>query len=104
MRLIDADRLVADVMGDMDGFDETIDDFCGTYGQILDWIKNAPTIDAVPVAHGQWELGTVEPGYLTPGGNRPWICSECGQVISWGIGKPKANYCPNCGAKMDAEG
>ena len=58
------------------------------------------TIEAEPVRHGEWVLGDVEPGYCTPGGNRPWICSECGQVVSWMLGKPKEKYCPNCGAKM----
>ena len=55
------------------------------------------------VRHGQWILGHVEPGYFTPGGNRPWICSECGKVESWSLDKPKMNYCSNCGAKMDLE-
>lgn len=63
-------------------------------------IRNAPAADVAPVRHGRWVLGTVEPGYLTPGGNRPWICSECKQVISWSLGRPYENYCPNCGAKM----
>ena len=49
---------------------------------------------------GEWVLGVVEPGYFTPGGNRPWICSKCGKVISWMLDKPRENYCPNCGAKM----
>jgi rubrerythrin len=53
------------------------------------------------VKHGRWILGKVEPGYCTPGGNRPWICSECGNVQSWRLDRPTENYCPNCGAKMD---
>lgn len=60
-----------------------------------------PITEYVPLKRGQWVLGHVEPGYFTPGGNRPWICSECGQVISWRLDKPKENYCPNCGAKME---
>lgn len=54
--------------------------------------------------HGRWELGIVKPGYFTPGGNRPWVCSECGWLESWMFDKPKANYCSNCGAKMDGGG
>ena len=69
----------------------------------LNEIDAAPTVDAVPVVHGRWVLGHVEPGYCTPGGNRPWVCSECGEVISWRLDKPGYNYCPNCGAKMDLE-
>lgn len=57
--------------------------------------------DVVEVKHGRWILGHVEPGYFTPGGNRPWVCSECGQVVSWRLDKPKENFCTNCGAKMD---
>ena len=60
-----------------------------------------PAADVAPVRHGRWILGYVEPGYFTPGGNRPWICSECEKVISWMLGEPLENYCPNCGAKMD---
>ena len=62
-----------------------------------------PVADVAPVRHGRWVLGNVEPGYFTPGGNRPWICSECEKVISWMLGKPKESYCPNCGAKMDGD-
>ena len=59
--------------------------------------------EAEPVRHGRWILGNVEPGYCTPGGNRPWLCSECGVAISWRLDRPNENYCPNCGAKMDKE-
>ena len=54
--------------------------------------------------HGRWILGHVEPGYFTPGGNRPWVCSECGEIISWRLDKPRENYCPNCGTKMNGKG
>ena len=57
----------------------------------------------VKIQHGQWVLGYVEPGYFTPGGNRPWICSECGRVVSWMLDKPKENFCGNCGADMRGE-
>ena len=64
-------------------------------------LNQFPAADVAPVRHGRWILGYVEPGYFTPGGNRPWICSECEKVISWMLGEPLENYCPNCGAKMD---
>lgn len=63
----------------------------------------APTLDVVPVVHGSIVLGHVEPGYLTPGGNRPWVCSVCGEVISWRLDRPKKKYCSECGAKLDGE-
>ena len=53
---------------------------------------------------GRWVLGNVEPGYLTPGGNRPWICPKCGEVISYRLDKPTENFCPNCGADMRPKG
>lgn len=56
--------------------------------------------DVAPVVHGEWVLGTVEAGYFTPGGNRPWICSECGEIVSLRLDKPSNKYCPNCGADM----
>lgn len=52
------------------------------------------------IKHGQWILGHA-PGMCTPGGNRPWICSECGSTISWRLDKPNENYCPYCGSRMD---
>ena len=74
------------------------------YNFIRTVLMTAPTVDAVEVVHGKWVLGNVEPGYFTPGGNRPWVCSECGQVMSYRLDKPNENYCPNCGAKMDGDG
>lgn len=68
---------------------------------VLDQIVDVqPTIDAVPVVHGEWEDAP----------NPQWKaydirhCSCCG----WNIHKSKLRikdlnwkYCPNCGAKMD---
>ncbi len=61
-------------------------------------IRDAPTVDAVPVRHGKW---TRENNYGI------WKCGECGCKVNranplkgniWNY-----NYCPNCGAKMEAE-
>ena len=55
-------------------------------------IECAPTVDAVPVMHGEWLDRNGEYQFGT--------CSVCGD--RWGsIGVMK--YCPSCGAKMDAE-
>ena len=53
----------------------------------------APTVDAEPVRHGEW----LKDGSIGAIGN---YCSLCDMRV-----KPDANYnyCPNCGAKMDAE-
>lgn len=58
-------------------------------------IDEAPTIDAEPARHGRW-LGT--------------ICSQClSDLSNWAdaayeeIDSGSLQYCPHCGAKMDAE-
>ena len=48
------------------------------------------TADVEPVVHGR----KIEDGDI--GGF--WLCSLCGEWLPYG-----ANYCPNCGAKMDLE-
>ena len=66
-------------------------------------ICNAPAVDAEVVRHGRWIM---RGGYIR--------CSECDAKTLWkdtgGTGgfsheyeQVRANYCPNCGAKMDAE-
>lgn len=60
-------------------------------------VAYAPTIDAVPVKHGEW---------ICDGGL--YRCSACNELwLGWNTKTPmeqmKKNcpYCPNCGAKMD---
>ena len=53
-----------------------------------DIADETPTVDAVPVRHGKWE---VTPVYIK--------CSECGESFPL----IPQNYCPNCGARMDKE-
>ena len=65
--------------------------------------KYIESLDIKPLLHGKWVLGKIESGYCTPGGNRPWVCSECNYVVSWMLGAPMDKYCPNCGAKMDGD-
>ena len=68
-------------------------------------IEDAPTVDAVPVRHGKWEYGEDESGY------DGYYCSKCFGHVRWyrKAGEQsinfikKYNYCPNCGARMDAE-
>ena len=57
----------------------------------------APTID--PERHASWEYRA----YDDDEGERRFVasCTKCGQIRVAGIGL--ANYCPNCGARMDAE-
>lgn len=61
-------------------------------GTGLEGFKNAPTVDAIPVRHGEWMLCSP----LYEDGPSGYVCSEC-KIGGW----EKTNYCPHCGAKMD---
>ena len=87
MRLIDADALMMPINASWRDAGLHSED----YGKIKRWIKNAPTIEAEPVKHGEWRDYPIADGCLQ--------CSICGVLR---IGGP-SNFCPNCGAKMDAE-
>lgn len=54
---------------------------------------------AEPVRHGRW---VHKPDiYLD---EQTWECSECGEPWTFIVGSPldnNANYCPNCGARME---
>ena len=85
MRLIDADALIKTLgIGDMP--------IRLTYE-----INNAPTVEAVPVKHGKWLKAY---GDHEAFGIRPFYryCSCCNESTAFPY-----NYCPNCGARMDAE-
>lgn len=55
--------------------------------------------DVAPVVHGRWH----DIYMLTP-----WVCSgvcsNCDTKSYMNSNFPFANYCPNCGAKMDSKG
>ena len=51
-------------------------------------LHEVPAADVVPVVHGR----KIEDGDI----GCFWLCSLCGECLPYG-----ANYCPNCGAKMD---
>lgn len=98
MRLIDADALKESLKelkaeGNnrryVQGLQDAIDDY---FPQIID---DEPTIDAEPVKHGRW---------IETNDDKKKRCSEC-DVIHLIAQYPhgNANYCPNCGAKMDGD-
>ena len=60
--------------------------YCAGWNGLLGLIDNAPTVDAVPVVHG----------HKVDDGGFYARCSQCDGVLPL-----CANYCPNCGAKMD---
>ena len=87
MRLIDADALI-------DKWEHDIGIFLAR--DIVISIEDAPTIDAVPVRHGEWKEWD--------DGDNTWSCSVCGNPFVLIDGTPsdnEMNYCPNCGARMD---
>ena len=112
MRLIDADALCVNVEG--------LEERALSYVKGLDPIKDAPyrcqrwtailaersafkydiiaapTIDAVPVVHGEW----IDNKNTIIGDLIERNCSLCGQRMTSRIDK-LMSYCPNCGAKMD---
>ena len=67
----------------------------------IERIKKAPAVDAEPVRHGYWI--DMQEDDLTEG---MWRCSACDSDMYFDIMTPTecgCYYCPNCGAKMDAE-
>ena len=87
MRLIDADEM-KDELKDMD--------FVLTKHNLEDWIDEQPTVDAEPVRHGKWQKST----YICA-----IVCGACGEDIMLDDSQDYLhwNYCPFCGAKMEAE-
>ena len=97
MRLIDADALIQNHFSDEHRI-------ALSYADKL-WmrtiISDEPTIDAVPVVHGEWIIKT---NYKTPVSHayirkeKLYICPYCGKDY-----RQHMNFCGNCGAKMDGE-
>ena len=88
MRLIDADAFL-ERMSRTDRF----------FGVVFD-INDAPTVDAVPVVHGRWLTWEEQFPGRTPRKKSGLgvFCSACHNHAD-----NMFNYCPNCGAKMDAD-
>jgi hypothetical protein len=73
-------------------------------GNVFKWLEecfeivDAPTVDAVEVVHGKWEIRP----HLYRAFYPEYCCSACG---GWkhklAYEHEGMNYCPNCGAKMD---
>jgi hypothetical protein len=89
MRLIDADVLLSDI-------ERTIGESgCVNHeGEIMDCVRYASEVDAVPVVRGEWiqHHETTTDNETLPYG---WECSLCGR---WEM--EKQPFC-NCGAKME---
>lgn len=69
---------------------------------VRSFLVKQPKLDAVEVVHGRWldnGMCNHKPSrFRNPDKWTVYKCSECG----YSNGRRKnANYCPNCGAKMD---
>ena len=65
-------------------------------------VKEAPTVDAVPVVHAKWdEWWPGDCALIMTGEEMLYQCSACTAKYSDIEGK---RYCPHCGAKMDGDG
>lgn len=62
-----------------------------------DWVKTLPSADVVQVVHSTWIEDEGE-------GYHGIHCLRCGLSIPYGNVMMGYNFCPKCGAKMDAKG
>ena len=68
-----------------------------SYNALYEVILQQPTIEAVPVVHGEWHL-------LDECANEGVYCSRCLKKVyrtEYANQKVKSKFCPNCGAKME---
>lgn len=97
MRLIDADKIQYTSIAHLASY-PVAPSPCDTVMRAE--INAIPTVDAEPVRHGKWFIGTVPYFVCSECKNRtPLRWDErCGYVLDY-----RSPYCPYCGAKMDAE-
>ena len=95
MKLIDADELRKRMYHDAFETDSDMQKWDGgcwiRYKMFENAIEDAPTIKAEPVRRGRWE----DMDYVFS------KCSLCGCIVD--TLNNAANYCPNCGAKMEEQ-
>lgn len=68
-----------------------------TQHEIFFLLELEPSEDVEPVTHAHWKLAPEDTAY-----DNVWVCSNCGEEFTQHR-KPKFRFCPNCGAKMDAD-
>lgn len=91
--------------------DDSRNCYCGSHGEYENFNIHPDVLDEeIYVKKGHW---VKVHGFVTPGGDPVWACSECGKGIhvygvehsSYGadIAEHQWVACPNCGAKMERE-
>ena len=88
-RYIDADKLIEEMKKE---------DALVEYDEIEEYAEEN-TEDVAPVIHAKW---IIHKGLIYRYGE----CSHCHnylEIVRVNGGRGDANYCPNCGAKMDGE-
>lgn len=90
-------------------WDDDFDEFLIHYFELS--IKKVKPADVAPVVHGHWRIIKEAPiaRKFIPFNELTELdlqnecrCSRCGFNCSIGVGQSHlANYCPNCGARMD---
>ena len=70
---------------------------------VMEYIDEIPAADVAPVVHGKWLNDFCGKGRFS---KRIVQCSLCRNFLDLdgvNAGRGDANFCPNCGAKMDGE-
>lgn len=111
VRLIDANAYAAEMKERQDALKEMIDaavkddnwelydKLSRSFGVFVEaklTLDKMPTVDAVPVRHGHWEI---VPNDHNTDSYYKMRCSVCGGTL-WGI-QSEELFCCKCGAKMD---
>ena len=102
-RLIDADALIERLKPYIDKYGAKEFPYYMVQDAFIYEVEQEPTMDAVPVRHGKWIKVDKDNMFFAP---HILKCSLCGNILDrHGVnaGRGDANYCPNCGARMDEE-
>lgn len=84
---IDREKLIKYIHNNGKNFCITEANRCN-FSEIARMVKSE---DVSPVVHGEWLCAETDDEQF-------FLCSVCNNKEYW-----ESNYCPNCGAKMDAE-
>lgn len=101
MRLVDADALVKTIESvhckDCNNYNGVCCRAC-EWMDAMDYIEDAPTIDAQPVKHGIFVFEKGDYRNTVDG----YRCTSCGETYHTKVPYfSEYKFCPNCGAKMD---